>query len=79
MAESFFASLEGGLIERSTFQSKAQTRMAVFTWIEGWYNPRRRHGGLGYLSPLNFERSNSALFDVVEDAVVHVQTTPETV
>ena len=79
MAESFFASLEGELIERSTFQSKAQARMAVFTWIEGWYNPRRRHSGLGYLSPLNFERSNEALFDVVEDAVVHVETTPETV
>ena len=53
--------------------------MAVFTWIEGWYNPRRRHSGLGYLSPLNIERSNEALFDVVEDAVVHVETTPETV
>ena len=79
MAESFFASLEGELIERSTFQSKAQARMAVFTWIEGWYNPRRRHSGLGYLSPLNFERSNEALFDVVGDAVVHVQTAPETV
>ena len=79
MAESFFASLEGELIERNTFQSKAQARMAVFTWIEGWYNPRRRHSGLGYLSPLNFERSNEALFDVVEDADVHVQTTPETV
>jgi putative transposase len=79
MAESFFASLEGELIERSTFQSKAQARMAVFTWIEGWYNPRRRHSGLGYHSPLNFERSNEALFDVVGDAVVHVETTPETV
>lgn len=79
MAESFFASLEGELIERSTFQSKAQARMAVFTWIEGWYNPRRRHSGLGYLSPLNFERSNEALFEVVEDADVHIETTPETV
>jgi putative transposase len=55
MSESFFAGLEGELIERSTFQSKAQARRAVFTWIEGWYNPRRRHIGLGYLSPLNFE------------------------
>ena len=79
MAESFFASLEGELIERSTFQSKAQARMAVFTWIEGWYNPRRRHSGLDYLSPMNFERSNEALFDVVEDANVHAETTPETV
>ncbi|MCE1162401.1 MAG: IS3 family transposase, partial [Thiomonas sp.] len=79
MAERFFASLEGELIERNTFQSKAQARMAVFTWIEGWYNPRRRHSGLGYLSPLNFERSNQALFDVVDDAVVHTETTPETV
>ncbi|MDP3521962.1 MAG: integrase core domain-containing protein, partial [Hydrogenophaga sp.] len=61
------------------FQSKAQARMAVFTWIEGWYNPRRRHSSLGYLSPLNFERSNEALCDVVEDADVHVETTPETV
>jgi transposase-like protein len=61
------------------FQSKAQARMAVFIWIEGWYNPRRRHSGLGYLSPLNFERSKQALFDVVEDAAVHLETTPETV
>ncbi|MBL8371608.1 MAG: hypothetical protein JNK28_09485 [Burkholderiaceae bacterium] len=53
--------------------------MAVFTWIEGWYNPRRRHSGLGYLSPLNFERSKLALFDVVDDANVHEQTMSETV
>ena len=79
MAESFFASLEGELIERNSFQSKAQARMAVFTWIEGWYNPRRRHSGLGYLSPLNFERSNETLFDVVENAHQHVDATPETV
>ena len=79
MAESFFASLEGELIERNSFQSKAQARMVVFTWIEGWYNPRRRHSGLGYLSPLNFERSKQALFDVVQNGDVHVETTPETV
>lgn len=79
MAESFFASLEGELIERNSFQSKAQARMAVFTWIEGWYNPRRRHSGLSYLSPVNFERSHEALFDVVEDAHVHAETMYETV
>ena len=55
LAENFFASLEAELIERNSFQSKAQARMAVFTWIEGWYNPRRRHSGLGYLSPLTLK------------------------
>jgi putative transposase len=53
--------------------------MAVFTWIEGWNNPKRRHSGLGYLSPLNFERSHETLLDVVNDADVHLETTPETV
>jgi len=56
MAESFFATLECELIARKTFETRSQARMALFTWIEGWYNPRRRHSGLGYKSPMNFER-----------------------
>lgn len=71
MAESFFASLEAELIERHSFESKAQARMAVFTWIEGWYNPRRRHSGLGYLSPLNFERSQQSRFNADEHDPQH--------
>ncbi len=59
MAESFFASLECELIDRRSFQSHAEARIALFTWIEGWYNPRRRHSGLGYLSPINYERSHA--------------------
>ena len=55
MAESFFVSLECELIARNTFRTKAEARMALFTWIEGWYNPRRRHSALGYLSPANYE------------------------
>ena len=35
----------------------AEARMAVFEFIEGWYNPRRRHSAIGYLSPVNYERS----------------------
>src|SRR5438876_1860573 len=57
MAESFFASLECELIERRSFRSKAEARLALFTYIEGWYNPRRRHSALGRISPINFERT----------------------
>jgi putative transposase len=59
MAESFFASLECELIDRRSWKSKAEARTALFTWIEGWYNPRRRHSALDYLSPLNFERKHA--------------------
>jgi putative transposase len=61
MAESFFASLECELIDRKTFKTRTEARLAVFTWIEGWYNPRRRHSALGYLSPVNFERRSPAI------------------
>ena len=56
MAESFFASLESELIDRRNRKSFAEARMAVFTWIRGWYNPRRRHSGIGQKSPINFEK-----------------------
>ena len=56
MAESFFASLECELLNRRSFKSKAEARTALFTYIEGWYNPRRRHSALGYRSPVQFER-----------------------
>jgi putative transposase len=57
MAESFFASLECELIDRRSFRTETEARMALFTYIEGWYNPRRRHSALGRISPINFERS----------------------
>lgn len=57
MAESFFATLECELIDRRTWKTKAEARLAIFTWIESWYNPLRRHSGLGQRSPNNFERS----------------------
>jgi putative transposase len=61
MAESFFASLECELIDRKTFRTKTEARLAVFTWIEGWYNPRRRHSALGYLSSMNYEEKHRGL------------------
>jgi len=56
MCESFFATLECELLDRRKFQTKAEARMAIFEFIEGWYNPGRRHSALGYLSPINYER-----------------------
>jgi putative transposase len=56
MCESFFATLECELIDRSRFRTQAEARMAVFEFIEGWYNPRRRHSALDYLSPVQYER-----------------------
>ena len=56
MAESFFATLECELIARRKWETKTRARMEIFTWIETWYNPRRRHSGLGQMSPINFEK-----------------------
>jgi putative transposase len=74
MAESFFASLECELIDRSSFKTKAEARLALFTWIEGWYNPRRRHSALGRVSPINFERSHQDK----SPADLHPAATPQT-
>jgi putative transposase len=46
MCESFFATLECELLERRKFRTKAEARMAIFEFIEGWYNPARRHSAL---------------------------------
>jgi putative transposase len=61
MAESFFATLECELIDRRSWPTKAEARMALFTWIEGWYNPRRRHSALDYVSPMVFEEQHRQL------------------
>ena len=57
MAESFFATLECELLDRTHFHDHHQARRAIFEFIEGWYNPHRRHRGLGQQSPIAFERS----------------------
>ena len=56
LCESFFATLECELLDRSRFKTQAEARIAVFDFIEGFYNPRRRHSSIGYLSPVEFER-----------------------
>jgi putative transposase len=57
MCESFFATLECELLDRQRFPTQAAARLAVFEYIEGWYNPHRRHSALDYRSPVNYERS----------------------
>jgi transposase InsO family protein len=61
MAESFFATLECELLQRRRFKSQAEAEIAVFDFIEGWYNPQRRHSALGYLSPMNYEQRHATL------------------
>jgi putative transposase len=56
MCESFFATLECELLDRHRFRNQVEARMAIFEFIEGWYNSHRRHSSLGYLSPTAFER-----------------------
>ncbi len=56
LAESFFASLETELIDRSSWATHSEARAAVFDWIERFYNPVRRHSSLGQLSPAEYER-----------------------
>lgn len=62
MAESFFATLEREVLNRRKFRSQAEARMALFEWIEGWYNRHRRHSSLGYRSPANYERAHAHRF-----------------
>ena len=61
MCESFFATLECELIDRRRFRSHSEARIAVFQFIEGFYNPSRRHSALGYLSPIEYERKHDDL------------------
>jgi transposase InsO family protein len=55
VAESFFATLELELIVNSDWHTRDEARVAVFRYIETWYNRRRRHSTLGYLSPAQYE------------------------
>jgi putative transposase len=64
LCESFFATLECELLERVRFRTQVEAKMAIFQYIEGWYNPHRLHSALGYESPLSFERRGQVLEQV---------------
>jgi putative transposase len=61
VCETFHASIKKERIYRRSWPTRAEARTAVFEYIEGWYNPRRRHSTLGYLSPAEYERHHAQL------------------
>ena len=61
VCETFHASIKKERIYRRSWPTRAEARAAVFEYIEGWYNPRRRHSTLGYLSPAEFEHHHAQL------------------
>ena len=78
LCESFFASLECELLDRRSFQTHAEARMAVFQYIEGWYNTHRRHSSIDYYAPIAFERRYTSSIQHVEPLTVHqIGATPD--
>ena len=55
VAESFFATLKTELVYTRRFATRAEAREAIFEYIEVFYNRRRRHSSIGYVSPVEFE------------------------
>ena len=66
MCESFFATLECELLDRVILRTPAEARIALFDFIEGWYNSQRRHSALDYASPLAFERQHGRAVGTVD-------------
>ena len=55
--ESFFASLKKELFHHEDYEIRAQARASIFEYIETFYNPKRRHSSLGYVSPAEYEQA----------------------
>lgn len=64
VAESFWATLKCELVYTMSFATREDAASEIFNYIEGFYNRRRRHSFLGYVSPLDFEMGNSIIGEV---------------
>ena len=60
VAESFFGTLQLELLDEQAWTDRQQPALAVFDWIEAWYNPRRRHSYCRMLSPIDYETAHAA-------------------
>ena len=60
MVETVFKTIKSELIWRTSFQSRRQAENAIARYIDGFYNPVRRHSALGYKSPIKFEQDNGS-------------------
>ena len=60
LMESFWSTMQRELLDRRRWVTRAALGSAIFEWIEAFYNPRRRHSALGYLSPIQFEDLHTA-------------------
>ncbi len=60
VAESFFATLKCERLHRRDYRTPAEAQADIVRYIEGWYNPRRQHSSLGYLSPMEYEQQFAA-------------------
>ncbi|PPK89489.1 transposase InsO family protein [Kineococcus xinjiangensis] len=61
LMESFWSTMQRELLDRRAWSSRAELASAMFEWIEVFYNPRRRHSGIGYLSPAEYEALHTTL------------------
>ena len=59
MMESFWGTLQLEVLDRRTWNTRAELANAIFEWIECWYNPVRRHSSIGMLSPMEFEQHHT--------------------
>ena len=59
VAESFFATLKGELVDEADWGTREEARAAIFEYIEVWYNRERRHSSIGYVSPVDYEQTLS--------------------
>jgi len=72
-AEGFFATLQTEILDRCFWPTRQNLITAIFSYIEGFYNRKRRHSTLGYLSPKDYQRvmlNSKAAINSVETEVV---------